>query len=56
MLSSIFDAFAEESPISIMMRGLMERVFSCELLDAIFAEHSKLQCRNAPEFLDRYCA
>jgi IS4 transposase len=43
MLSSIFDAFAQESPISIMMRGLMERVFSSEKLDEIFAAHSKLQ-------------
>jgi hypothetical protein len=43
ILPSIFDAFAQESPISLMMRGLMERVFSSEHLDEIFASHSKVQ-------------
>jgi IS4 transposase len=43
MLANIFNAFAQESPISIMMRGLMERVFSPDRLDEIFAAHSKVQ-------------
>jgi hypothetical protein len=43
MLSSIFDAFVKESPISIMMRGLMEVVFRPQRLDEIFESHSKLQ-------------
>jgi Transposase DDE domain len=43
MLSKIFDAFVKESPISIMMRGLMEVVFRPQRLDAIFESHSKLQ-------------
>ena len=43
MLASIFAAFAQESPVSVMMRGIMERLFRPERLDEIFAEHSKLQ-------------
>jgi len=30
MLSSIFEQFVEESPVSVMARGLMERVFAPE--------------------------
>lgn len=43
MLSSIFDAFIKESPISIMMRGLMESVFHPQRLDEIFESQSKRQ-------------
>lgn len=43
MLGPIFDAFAQQSPVTVMMRGLMEVVFRAERLDAIFAEHAKVQ-------------
>lgn len=43
MLAPIFAAFAQESPVTVMMRGLMEVVFRPERLDAIFAEHAKVQ-------------
>lgn len=43
MLASIFDAFVEQSPISVMMRGLMERVFRPQRLDEIFETHAKRQ-------------
>jgi Transposase DDE domain len=43
MLNSIFDGFVKESPISVMMRGLMEVVFCPQRLDEIFEQHSKLQ-------------
>ena len=43
MLAPIFDAFSQESPVTVMMRGLMEVVFRAERLDAIFAKHSKVQ-------------
>jgi len=43
MLTSIFETFAKESPVTVMMRGLMEVVFRPERLDTIFAEHSKVQ-------------
>jgi hypothetical protein len=43
MLDALFDAFVEHSPISVMMRGLMERVLQPEKLDGIFSRHGKLQ-------------
>ena len=43
MLASIFDAFVEPRPLSVMMRGVMEHVFSPQRLDAIFKIHSKVQ-------------
>ena len=43
MLANIFEAFVEQSPISVMMRGLMERVFRPQRLDEIFETHAKLQ-------------
>lgn len=43
MLSRIFDAFVKESPITMMMRGLMEAVFRPQRLDEIFESHSQLQ-------------
>jgi hypothetical protein len=43
MLETIFDAFVQHSPISVMMRGLMERILQPEKLDEIFARHGKLQ-------------
>jgi hypothetical protein len=43
MLDAIFDAFVQHSPISVMMRGLMERVLQPEKVDEIFARHGKLQ-------------
>lgn len=43
MLSRIFDAFVKESPVSVMMRGLLETVFRPQRLDEIFELHSQLQ-------------
>jgi IS4 transposase len=43
MLAPIFDAFIQESPISVMMRGLMEQVFRPQRLDELFETHAKLQ-------------
>jgi len=43
VLASVFDAFIEQSPVSVMMRALMERVFRPQRLDEIFAAHAKLQ-------------
>ena len=33
MLSSLFDPFVKKSPVSVMIRGLLERVLSPEKLD-----------------------
>lgn len=43
MLSSIFDAFVKESPVSVMMRGLMEYVFRPQRINEIFESYSKVQ-------------
>ncbi len=43
MLSTIFERFVEESPISVMVRGLMERVFAAEKINQIFETHAKIQ-------------
>jgi hypothetical protein len=45
MLAPIFDAFIQESPISVMMRGVMEHVFRPERLDELFAQHAKFLTR-----------
>jgi hypothetical protein len=43
MLSAIFDRFIEASPLSVMVRGLMERVLATEAMERIFAENAKVQ-------------
>lgn len=43
MLSSIFEQFVEESPVSVMARGLMERVFAPEKMDRLFETHAQRQ-------------
>jgi hypothetical protein len=43
MLAEVFTAFVEQSPVSVMMRALMERIFRPERLDEIFETHAKVQ-------------
>jgi hypothetical protein len=43
MLTAIFDTFVQHSPISVMMRGLMEHIFASERLDSLFERHAKVQ-------------
>lgn len=43
MLANIFDAFVEASPISVMMRGVMERVFQPQRLNELFETHAEEQ-------------
>jgi hypothetical protein len=43
MLSPIFEKFAEKSPISIMARGMMERVLNPSQLDQWFNETAEEQ-------------
>lgn len=43
MLSAIFDQFVEASPVSVMARGLMERVFAPERMDRLFEAHAQQQ-------------
>jgi hypothetical protein len=43
MLSSIFDQFVQESPVTVMARGLMEYIFAAERMDKLFDTHAKVQ-------------
>lgn len=43
MLSPVFDAFVEASPVSVMMRGLMEHIFNSERMNQIFNTYSERQ-------------
>ncbi len=43
MLSTVFEQFVEESPISVMARVLMECIFMPERLDKIFEAHATVQ-------------
>lgn len=39
MLGAIFEHFVKESPISVMVRGLIERVLASLIINRIFAEN-----------------
>lgn len=43
MLCAIFAQFVEESPVSVMVRGLMERVFAPAQINRIFEDNAKVQ-------------
>jgi hypothetical protein len=43
MLQEVFTAFVEQSPVSVMMRALVKRIFRPERLDEIFETHAKVQ-------------
>jgi len=42
-MDSVFDAFVEQSPITVMARGMMERVLNPERLDELFDQTAKVQ-------------
>jgi hypothetical protein len=43
MLASIFEQFVQMSPVSVMARGLMERIFAADRMDKLFTTYSKVQ-------------
>lgn len=43
ILGQVFDRFAKQAPVSVMMRAALENVLSPERLDAIFEEYSREQ-------------
>ncbi|MCT7960944.1 MULTISPECIES: transposase [Laspinema] len=43
MLDAIFARFVEHSPVSVMMRALMERTFSPDSIEEIFQKNSEVQ-------------
>ena len=52
MLGGVFERFVEESPISVMVRGLMEKTFSTEVLERIFEANAKVQYTKELLFSD----
>jgi hypothetical protein len=43
LLGPKFEAFVEQSPVSVMMRGLVEKFFHPERVDRLFEEHAVMQ-------------
>jgi hypothetical protein len=43
MLSAIFERFAQASPVTVMVRSVMERIFNPEILDSLFEETAQHQ-------------
>lgn len=43
MIGEIFEQFVEASPVTVMVRALMERIFSAEKLDALFERTAEKQ-------------
>lgn len=43
LLGPKFEAFVERSPVSVMMRGLVEKFFHPERVDRLFEEHAVVQ-------------
>jgi hypothetical protein len=52
MLAAIFDAFVAASPVSVMLRGVMEKVFRPERLDEIFEQYAEVQYTRELLFSD----
>jgi len=42
-LGKCFEKFMERSPVSVMVRGTLERVFNPEKLERVFADNAVLQ-------------
>lgn len=43
MLDKVFDSFVTRCPVAVMFRGLMERIFNAERIDALFVETARRQ-------------
>ncbi len=43
MLSSIFEQFVKESPVSVMAQALMSHIFASERMDGLFRRHAQVQ-------------
>jgi Transposase DDE domain len=52
MLDSVFERFIEKSPVSVMMRGVMERVFAPELMNELFETTARVQYTKELLFSD----
>ena len=47
MLSPVFERFIEKSPVSVMVRGMLERVVGADKLNAFFYRVSNKQYTRA---------
>ena len=54
MLGKVFDRFVEKSPISVMVRGTLERVLGAGQLDAWFARTAQKQYTRTVLFATVY--
>ena len=43
MISAIFERFVESTPLTVMVRAMMERIFAPELLDQLFEATAERQ-------------
>jgi len=43
ILGECFEKFLDRSPVSVMVRGILERIFDPEKLERVFSEHALLQ-------------
>ena len=43
LLNTVFDRFVQESPVAVMVRGLLEHVLTPASVDALFEQHAESQ-------------
>lgn len=43
ILGQVFERFVEDSPVSVMVRGLLEKILSPQKLDELFERNSQTQ-------------
>jgi hypothetical protein len=43
ILGQVFERFVEESPVSVMVRGLLEKALCPQILDELFERNAKIQ-------------
>ena len=43
LLNSVFDRFVQESPVAVMVQGLLEHVLAPASVDALFEQHAENQ-------------
>lgn len=62
MFSAIFEQFVEASPLRVMVRAIMERIFAPEKLDDLFEQTAEKQLpetvecgRNVPSDYRCFC-
>jgi hypothetical protein len=52
LLSSVFDRFVQDSPVAVMVRGLLEQVMAPAAVDALFQQHAQRQYTRELLFSD----